>query len=299
MFQGVSAFAQRSTVHALLIMAILMVIGFSFSSFFSVLFIQVFFDLPLISDPSAFDRIYDPEHSAALKFMSVMNQIGFFGLPGLAIMWLKGLSKGQPRSSWSWIPVLLIPVCALPLVAWLGNVNESLSSVDEAFNWMKANQEKANELYEKLLVMTDSSDLMVNLLIMAFIPAIAEEVLFRGGLQQIIRKHSGRAHLAIWITAIVFSLVHFQFLTFIPRVVMGAGLGYIFYWGGSLWMPILAHMINNAIAVSAYYFLADDPRMEQFDSIGSTLDLWVIASLTTVVGLFVFLAIRSKQKTRT
>ncbi len=286
MFQGVSAFARRSSIHGILTLVMLALIGFSFSSFFSLVIIELFLDLPLLSDASAFDRMYDTENLGALKFMQLMNQLGLFGLPGLAFMWLAGLSKGKASSGLSWLPIILIPACALPLVTFLSSINENLPLLDDAITWMKANQEQANLLYENLLVMNGPGDLIINLMIMAIIPALAEETFFRGGLQQIFQRHTGQVHFAVWMTALLFSLAHFQFLTFIPRVVMGAALGYIFAWGGSLWMPILAHAINNGIAVLAFYLLADDPRMEQFDAIGATLDLWVMGSIVLLGGLF-------------
>lgn len=302
MFEGVRDFAQKSALNSLLILLALAIAGFSISSFFTLVVIEVFFDLPLISDSSSFDRIYDEGNIGALKFLQFMNQVGLFLLPGLLYMRLMKLRIGSTASSLSWLPALLIPVCALPIVTFLGTVNEQLPLVEEVLVWMKANQEKANLLYESLLVMNSPMDLMTNLFIMAMVPAVAEEILFRGGLQQMIQRHYKSAHLAIWGSALIFSLIHFQFLTFIPRVVMGAGLGYIFYWGGSLWMPIVAHAVNNAVAISAYYFLKDDPRLEEFDGIGQTLDVWVLtASVATLVlfyTLFRFRKTKNPDKAR-
>lgn len=289
MFEGVRDFAEKSALNSLLILLALAIAGFSISSFFTLVVIEVFFDLPLISDSSAFNRIYNDGNIGALKFMQLMNQVGLFLLPGALFMWLMRLGKGTSASLLSWFPALLVPVCALPIVTFLGTINEQLPLMEEALIWMRSNQEKANLLYENLLVMNSPMDLITNLFIMAFVPAVAEETLFRGGLQQMIQRHSKNAHLAIWGAAIIFSLIHFQFLTFIPRVVMGAGLGYIFYWGGSLWMSILAHAINNAVAISAYYFLKDDPRLEEFDGIGQTLDGWVLAASVTTLALFFIL----------
>lgn len=289
MYEGVRDFAEKSALNSLLILLALAIAGFSISSFFTLVVIEVFFDLPLFSDSSAFDRIYDDGNIGALKFMQLMNQVGLFLLPGAVFMWLMRLGKGTSASMLSWFPALLVPVCALPIVTFLGTINEQLPLMEEALIWMRSNQEKANLLYEYLLVMNSPMDLITNLFIMAYVPAVAEETLFRGGLQQMIQRHSKNGHLAIWGAAFIFSLIHFQFLTFIPRLVMGAGLGYIFYWGGSLWMPILAHAINNAVAISAYYFLKDDPRMEEFDGIGQTLDVWVLTACAATLVLFYIL----------
>ena len=220
----------------------------------------MFFDLPLITAPDSFDQIFTADHTNALKFMQVMNQLGMFGGPGLAFMWLMKVGKGKLDSSSVWFLAVLIPVCALPLITWLSNVPESLSFLDVVIDWMKANQTNADELYEKLLVMDGPMDLIINLLVMSLVPAIAEEVLFRGGLQQMIQKRPGKAHLAIWATAIIFSLVHFQFLTFIPRVLMGLGLVISFIGVAHLDADI-AHAVIMALQFWLYT-LKDDPRLE-------------------------------------
>ena len=97
--------------------------------------------------------------------------------------------------------------------------------------------------------------LMINILIIGFITAVCEEVFFRGVFQQTIFKGSGKIHLAVWITAFFFSFIHFQFFGFFPRMLLGALLGYLYFWSGSLWAPITAHFFNNTIAVIAIYLL--------------------------------------------
>ena len=73
-------------------------------------------------------------------------------------------------------------------------------------------------------------------------------------IQKIFLKWNGKVHLSIWLTALVFSAVHMQFLGFFPRLILGAVLGYMLVWSGSLWLPIVAHFTNNAFAVSCYLF---------------------------------------------
>ena len=82
---------------------------------------------------------------------------------------------------------------------------------------------------------------------------LAEEILFMGALLSIIRKKATNPHLAIWIVAIIFSAIHFQFYGFIPRMLLGAFLGYLLYWSKSIWIPVFAHFLHNAIAVTGNY----------------------------------------------
>ena len=89
--------------------------------------------------------------------------------------------------------------------------------------------------------------------VIAVIPGIGEELLFRGFLQNILRRIFKNDHVAIWTAAIVFSAIHFQFYGFIPRVLLGALFGYLYVWTGNLLIPICAHFINNSVSLIALY----------------------------------------------
>src|SRR6185437_15872902 len=100
--------------------------------------------------------------------------------------------------------------------------------------------------------------LIINLLVMAFMAALSEEIFFRGLLQQMLIKNKINAHVAIVITAILFSAFHLQFFGFIPRMV----LGYLYYITQNLWVSIIAHFCNNAFAVVAMHFYNQDVTAE-------------------------------------
>ncbi len=99
----------------------------------------------------------------------------------------------------------------------------------------------------------------------ALLPALGEELLFRGVAQRLLANWSGNAHVAVWVAAILFSAIHMQFLGFVPRLCMGAALGYLFLWSGNRWYPIIAHFANNAMAVVIVY-------MQQHGSSQTTLE---------------------------
>src|SRR5207344_1198984 len=96
---------------------------------------------------------------------------------------------------------------------------------------------------------TSVLSLAINLFIIAFLPALGEELFFRGMMQKLFSQLTKNNHLAIIITSIIFSAIHLQFYGFLPRMVLGIFLGYLLVWSGSLWLPILAHFVNNASAV--------------------------------------------------
>jgi membrane protease YdiL (CAAX protease family) len=88
---------------------------------------------------------------------------------------------------------------------------------------------------------------------MALFPALFEEFFFRGTLQPFFTKWFMNKHLAIMVTAFIFSAIHFQFYGFIPRFLLGIYLGYLLIWGKSLWLPIIAHFIHNTISLILHY----------------------------------------------
>lgn len=115
-------------------------------------------------------------------------------------------------------------------------------------------EEGTAELVRNLFFVQEPYELWFNIFVIAVIPAIGEEFIFRGFVQKNIMKATRNPHIAIWIAAIIFSAIHMQFQGFLPRVVLGGILGYLFYWTGNLWVPIFAHFINNAFQIIGQYF---------------------------------------------
>ena len=105
-----------------------------------------------------------------------------------------------------------------------------------------------------LLVYDNSIELIFNILVIALVPALGEEMIFRGWIQRQLMRIINRPHVAIWASAAIFSAIHFQFLGFLPRLLLGVLLGYLYFWTGSLWVSIFAHFLNNGLQVIAQYF---------------------------------------------
>ena len=139
------------------------------------------------------------------------------------------------------------------LVLWNQNLHfpEALSQLEQILRNAESN---AEILVSTIIGGTGISDLIVSILIIGILTGISEEVFFRGGLQSLLMRSTGNVHIAIWITAFVFSAVHMQFFGFFPRLLMGAFFGYLLYWSNSLWLPILVHALNNSIVVTYTWF---------------------------------------------
>lgn len=193
---------------------------------------------------------------------------------------------GQP-----WLLYILISVAvmfvSLPVTNQLGAWNEGMSfgtAFAKLEEYMKTLEEAAQAATEKMLHVDTFGGLLLNLLIIALIPAIGEELTFRGVLQQSLTRKMN-PHIAIFLSAGIFSFIHFQFYGFLPRMFLGLLLGYLFYITNSLWTNILMHFINNGTVVVLYYLSNKgvDVDVEHF---GETQSVWILfASALMTSGL--------------
>ena len=288
MFQGLAQFAQRSAWHGAMTFILLWLGGLSIFSFLGLVLIHLFMGIPVLTDPDLIDQLLSGENMAAARLLQIVSSFGSFLVPGWIFTKVIDRPFSSKRINYGLLSLsLLVPLVALPIVDWLATLNEMLSfpvtSIDE---WMRMKETQAGEIYEVFLDMNGAGDLAINLLMMAFIPAVGEELLFRAGLQQYLGKYIKNQHVAIWCAAILFSAIHFQFYTFIPRLVMGAGLGYLFYWGGNIGYAIVAHFVNNAAAVIMAYLSGNFLSEDAFDQVGSSLTIWVAVSMIILGGMF-------------
>jgi len=152
--------------------------------------------------------------------------------------------------------VLILSLLILPVIACLGYLNEQISlpeSMQKIEIWMREMEEKAKILTLTLTANSNILILFLNLVLMAVCPALFEEFLFRGTIQPFFTKWFANKPVAIITTAFIFSAIHLQFYGFIPRFLLGIYLGYLFVWGKSLWLPIIAHFMHNALSLILDY----------------------------------------------
>ena len=244
------------------------------------------------------DTINHPEqHISQLKFLQITQSICTFIIP--AYFYPK-LSLGQDfitffkcnkgMHSRSAIVVILSILAAVPFINFLGDINAHmslppfLSGIEE---WMQNTEQRAAMLTEYIVSGDHLGHLMINLAMIAVLPAIGEELIFRGILQNILKQATRNKHLAIWLAAFIFSAFHLQFYGFLPRFFLGIVLGYLYYASGSLWLPILAHFINNAFATTAYFLSNNGYITDKIEHIG-TGDDWITAALSASILLIIY-----------
>lgn len=150
----------------------------------------------------------------------------------------------------TWMQAGII-VAAILVVQPLIELMQQWNQMIDFGSFFKMMDEQAEAMTKLLLSDSSLGRLMVNLLVIAAIPAFVEELMFRGWLQ---RRLEGRInfHVAVWVTAMVFSLVHLQMSGFIPRILLGAMLGYSYHYTKTLWGSVLMHFVNNTFAVITY-----------------------------------------------
>jgi len=144
--------------------------------------------------------------------------------------------------------LLILPTISL-LEEWNRMANSYILTIPQR-DWILRLEERADASLSVLLTCHSLWDIVCIFFVVAVCAGFCEEVLFRGFLQNRLERILGGHHWAIWISAVLFSLIHFQFNGFIPRMIMGVFLGYSLVWGRSLWIPIVLHIINNSIAVT-------------------------------------------------
>jgi membrane protease YdiL (CAAX protease family) len=154
-------------------------------------------------------------------------------------------------------------------------------------SWMKTSEQQATQFTEKLLKVHTINGLLLNIFVIAVAPAVGEELFFRGALQGVLKDWKG-VRPAIWISAILFSTIHFQFYGFVPRLMMGASFGYLLVWSKNMWLPITAHFTNNVIAIIFYYLKLNGFRVPDIDAIGTgdTFGLGIASGLAATVSMY-------------
>lgn len=237
-----------------------------------------------------------------LKWIQLAQTVFVFILPALIVALIASRRKGC--SIWSWwqmdqgmdwkvaLYAILAIVVAAPGVNLLAELNQQMTlpaCLSELEAYMKQMEESAAELTEAFL---QSGSLIINIGLMAILPAFSEELTFRGTLM---RSHR---HWCIWLVAILFSAIHMQFYGFIPRMLLGAWFGYMVAWTGSLWVPMLMHATNNCLAVLTYHYAythgIDIDTMDAI-GVGDTLWLGILSLILTATGIYV---IRRYSRTR-
>lgn len=262
-------------------------------SFLVTMIIGFLFAVPIfhvnISDFTNLANNYnDPNTLKFLKYLQTIQAIGLFIIPSFIIGYLFNTKPTRylgfkPTTRFLIILTVLSFFAAIPLINSLAILNESLQLpqwLSGVENWMREQEDNAAELTFAFLQMDNLGSLIFNIIMIGILPSIGEELIFRGVLQRLFTEWTKNIHWGIAIAAILFSALHMQFYGFLPRMVLGVLLGYLFYWSGSIWVPILGHLVNNTTAIIVYYFYGNNSP-EEIETFGTTGNV----SISIIIGI--------------
>jgi len=228
-----------------------------------------------------------------LQYLMIAQQLSLFLIPGI-ILYRKleiPFEDSYPellRPELSDIrTVIILTFCLIPVTGVTGEFNsairfpEWLSGIE---TWIIEKENIAESMFELLFSDSYAGFIAVNIIMIAVLPAIGEELIFRGIIQKIFERIFRSGHMAVWITAFLFSALHLQFYGFIPRLILGLVFGYLFLWSRKLWLPVLAHFTNNAVALTVQYLTDDKPSTMQNEySVTGQIVLLMLALIPVVL----------------
>jgi membrane protease YdiL (CAAX protease family) len=283
-----------------------------FVSLFAVLVIGTLLFMLLILEGS---RIFDtdpgilgnPLHETGVKELSfikytlIVQDLSFFVIPALLILRMMNpgeqsgmLRAGSLRMN-DIILVTILALCTFPVTGLAGQFNagmvlpDRLSGVEQ---WMREKEDNANNLLELIMSPGTFTGMLLNIIIMAALPAISEELIFRGVFQRIFQNLFRSGHSSVWFTSLLFSSIHLQFYGFLPRLILGLIFGYLFLWSRNLWLPVIAHFLNNAVPTAGAYLKGWDSINQSSGPVSGNQIAGVIISL--IIGTIVLFRLRQR-----
>ena len=289
-----------------LLFSILLVISsFALTFFIGLLLAGPFFGVDAAHITSLLSDFSDSKTIRVLQYLQVLQSFGLFIFPAL----LAGLffERSSARylhidrpSAWQiYLLTLVLMFAALPFINLMVSLNEMMKLPDflkGVEDWMKSSEDEAARLTEAFMKMPTVGEFLFNLLMIAMLPSIGEEFLFRGLLQRLLKEWLSNIHIAIFISAFFFSALHMQFYGFIPRMMLGVLFGYLYHWSGSLWVPICAHFINNGAVVIVAYLGQRGIISGDYENFGATDNAILIIASIILTGACLWLIFRLSKR---
>lgn len=276
--------------------SLVMIVSFILFFIVGLLIILPFIDFRLTELADVYNNLSNSFNVNLLKYIQGLNTTGLFIIPPFIIAYFMGqktkifLNLKFPNNYLTIIYAIVAMLISLPLINFLAEINaglklpELLSSFEQRLREAEDNAQFVTDIFVNVETF---NGYMVNMLVIAILPAIGEEFIFRGMFQKFFISWTKNKHLGILFAAILFSAFHFQFFGFLPRMLMGVFFGYLLVWSNSIWLPVIAHFINNAVAVTFFYLYNIEFIDVDIENVGEGKDaiLVVIGSIVMLAGL--------------
>jgi membrane protease YdiL (CAAX protease family) len=251
-------------------------------------------------------EIMKPEHANANKVLQIASTLALFFAPAFVfalivhrkpLQYLGFNSKISPKQIGL---VILVACTGLFLSGALGEINELIPISKGMRTYFKKLEDDYLQQMMAMIQMKNIVDYLVSLIVIALAPAIFEEVLFRGALQNLFTNWFKKPWVAILITSVIFSAIHMSYFGFLPRAMLGVVLGLLFYYSKNIWTNILAHFLNNGIAVTQIYILSQKGKIDKkaLDALNNTqfpVGIVILLAATTIFGMVIWLYLFKKE----
>ena len=281
--------ASKSYSSLLYFLPILILSSLVFSHIIGAFICQFLFDVSFFSSTQ---DVFDPQNKKlidAMKLMQFFNALGVFIVPSILFMHFRGvafytyLKLNSSVYVKGVLAIFMMALAMIPVANFLGALNAMLPLPD-FLSFLKDIEAQTLLITEQFLVMDNLIDLLLMLGLIGFVAAVGEELLFRGVLQNLFQEWFGSPHIAIWLTAFLFSVIHFQYHAILPRFVLGALIGYVYVNSGNLRSAMLLHFFYNSTLVLLTFFIQHGGLDTSWEEVGAEgLMLALISVLVLVV----------------
>jgi membrane protease YdiL (CAAX protease family) len=255
-----------------------------------------------VSDMANWDSA-DSRYALFLRIMLVVQFAGLFLVPVLVFAYLSDPRPAQylglrPTAPLFFIAGILVMVVSIPLVEYLGALNQKIRFPAGMEGWMKSAEKEAQQQIGLLLKQRSVSNLLLNIIMIAGFAGIGEELFFRGVLQRLFIWGFKNVWVGILLSAFLFSALHMQFYGFFPRFLLGILLGVLYWYSGSIWPAIAAHFFYDALLIVLAYFNPQMITEEQSSLIAPSLQ-GAFAVLSAVLTAALVWYMRKNSRTDT
>ena len=266
--------------------------GFLLGGIATLLIAQAALHLPLLQLGDALNK---SDNLSLLRWLQFAGTFCMFALPALVFARiinrypLQYIGFNGRINLRQLFIVLLLVFAALYAQSTFSELNQMIPLPDNLRNTFKQLDEQYTQQVMAMARMNNVTDYILSLLMLALLPAIFEEMFFRGAMQQMFVRLLHNAFAGILLTSLIFSVAHFSFEGFLTRLFLGMMLGYIFYYGKNIWLNILAHFLNNAVVVTSIYMLSREGKLTAESMKDETYPVYVgILAIVAIFALFVF-----------
>lgn len=247
---------------------------------------------------------YDPNSTEALKIIQLLGSAGLFAAAPLLTIYFTEKEPEEfllvklvdPRIMTMGLLTLFF---LYPFISFTGLLNEQMHLPDflqSVETWMRNSEDEAKEITLRFLDTHSLSGLIGNIIIIALVPAIGEELLFRGYIQQSLYRRLNNPHVAVWVAAFLFSAIHLQFFGFFPRLFLGAFLGYLYVFTGSILVPMFCHFMNNSIIIILAYIVTPEKALEAETATEATTATAITSIVSLIIAVLFLYFLQQKAK---